>query len=185
MTATPADVAAIETGRHNGARLLDAATQLRADADQLLTMDVDHIDVDTCIRIAAAFKMAKGAIGAAEEFLAKHTSEVWQGKWSKDRVVEGVGTGHPYRSSKDVWDHDVVQAVIDKRMADSGGVLPDPHEVARWLLDVLAVNYFRVGKLEELDIDPQEYRHKEYGSVRLSVKTSDEIGATTRPEATP
>lgn len=166
-------------------RLLAESRHLHEWADGLLTADIEGMDWETSVRIAAELAAARKAIGAAEEFIAKHAGNVWPGKWREAQHIEGVGTAQPYRTKSRVkWDHDaLVKAVIDRHMTDSDGVLPDPYTAARWLTDAAQVGYWRVGKLTDLDIEADEYRSSELGNIRLRITSDHMVGDTTGEKA--
>lgn len=167
---------------HAAERLLAHATGLHHSADAVLTFDLEGIDWEATVRVAAELAAARKAVSAAEEFLAKHAGAVWPGPWREQQVVEGVGTANPYRTADRVkWDDDgLVKKVVERRMAAAGGVQPDPLETARWITDAAAFSYWRVGKLADLGIDVDEYRAKKRGNVRLRITTDHMVGDTTR-----
>jgi hypothetical protein len=171
-------------GHHAAERLLAHAHQIRSDADWILTVDLDGIDVESGARIAHELLMARKAISAAEEFVAKHVAEQWDGKWSDTLTVDGVGQVGPYRTRNTTWDHDdAVRDLVTARMEKAGGEMPDPMDVVRWVLSLVHVDYLRVGQLKEQGLDADEYRHTTYGTVRLRIKSDDMVGGTSREEA--
>jgi hypothetical protein len=140
-------------------------------ADQMLTESIDHLSVEQAIRASDECRKARAALAAIEEFLAKRIGILWDGAWKDKLTVEGVGQVQPYRPAKDKWDDEgVVHELVQKRIEETGGEMPDPLAVARWLLDAGAVSYWRVGVLKELGIDVADYRHREYGTVRLKIE---------------
>lgn len=185
MTApSPADVAAQQQSKANGIRMNAAAQTIREQADALLKMDLDGIDAETAVRINNTLRMARLAIGAAEEFVAKHAAAVWDGKWAKVLTVEGVGTARPYRSaSKTKWEHDaLVKQVVDCYLTEHDGDLSDPYDLVRAVTAAAAFDYWRTGVLEQLGIDPDDYREQTRGNIRLRITTHDQIGATTHED---
>jgi hypothetical protein len=182
MTDTIPTPAVLDTkrGKRAAEALLAHVRDVREQADAVLTMTLDDISWDDAVRIAHEIKMAKEALGAAEEFVAKHAASVWPAKWKDKQTVPGVGRAQPYRPGNTRWSEDeVLEDVVEKRMAELGGEMPDPMAVVRWVQTVAKLGYFRVGKLEELGLKPNDYRHTEYGSVRLRIESDDVIGATT------
>jgi hypothetical protein len=179
MTATPRDLDK-KRGQRSAAALIAHVRGIREQADAVLTMSIDDLDWDDAVRVAHELKMAKAALAAAEEFVAKHAGAVWPTPWKEEQTVDGIGRANPYRNRNTNWDNDdVVKEVVDRRMAALEGEIPDPRDVVRWITEVAHIDYFRIGKLRDLDIDPNEYRHTVYGTVRLGIKSDDVIGATT------
>jgi hypothetical protein len=157
---------------------------VRRSADAVLAFDLEGIGWEDSARIAAEVKSAALSLYAAADFLAKHTAEQWPGKWRDEQHIPGVGSVHPYRSANTKWDDDeVVEALIEKRMSDAGGEVTDPMSVVRWLLSAAKVDYWRVKELKALGLDPDEYRHTTYGTVRLGIKNDRMPGDTTREGA--
>lgn len=166
--------------RRPSSSLFDVAATLHRDADQILTYDVDDLDWEAAVRVGDELRKAKLAVAAAEEFVAKRAGKAWPGKWKDELTVEGVGRAHPYRTSNTKWDHDeLVREVVDRHMTEAGGEIPDPAAAVRWLVDVAHIDYWRVGLLKKLGVDVEDYRHTEYGAVRLSIKSDHMVGDTT------
>jgi hypothetical protein len=73
------------------------------------------------------------------------------------------------------WDHETTASrVIDAHMEQLGGEQPDPVAVASWLLAAGSVNYWRVGVLEDLGVDPddEDLRWKESGNPKIAYPSS-------------
>jgi hypothetical protein len=165
-------------------RLLAHVHGIHVSADAVLTYDLDGIGWEDTARVAAEVKSAVEALFAAAEFLAKHAANQWPSAWKDAQHIEGVGTVRPYRSSNTKWDDgEVVEALVEKRMAATGGEIPDPMTVVGWLLDAGKVDYWRTGKLKELGLEPDDYRHTTYGTVRLGIKNDRMVGDTTRDDS--
>lgn len=92
-----------------------------------------------------------------------------------ESLVDGIGRVHVHRRDAKVrWDErGTAHAIIDHHMEDLGGETPDPYVVLDWLLEAASVGYYRVTALRPLGIDPEEYRHKEKGSIAVDVPVPD------------
>lgn len=160
---------------HAAREMLTRAATVHVVADELLAYDLDDMTVEDAARIADECRKARAALSAAEEFLAKHVAHVWQGKWTDQLTVDGVGRVQPYRTYNDRWDHDeIVDQVVAAHMEETGGEVPDPMTVVRWLLSAAHVDYWRGGKLKELGVDVDDVRHREYGVPRLRIKSGSD-----------
>lgn len=91
------------------------------------------------------------------------------------RVIDGIGEINVARSrDRTKWDErGVARAVIDARMADSVGELPDPWDVAEWLLEVYGVSYCRVTPLRALGIEPKAFCEDEPGKPTVQLPRRD------------
>lgn len=126
-------------------------------------------DTPTLLGILQQLRHTKWLLDETDASICRHlylTSE--HGK----RVVDGVGQVAVYRTrSKEKWDtQGVARAVVDARMEDRGGEVPDdPWEVAEWLLEVLGVQYVRKTALDTLGIPRDPFYDSEPGSIRVDV----------------
>lgn len=92
------------------------------------------------------------------------------------QVLDGIGEVWVTRTrSKERWDErGVAQAVIDAKMGERGGEMPDePWDVAEWLLEVLSVGYVRKGALDALGIDRDPFYDSEPGKPQVTLPPRD------------
>lgn len=170
---------------HHLVELLLAHTHgIRVSADAVLTFPLEDIGWEDAVRVAAELKAAREAVGAAEEFLAKHAAHVWPSSWRDEQHIEGVGSCQPYRTKARVkWDHDgLVKAVVQRHVESTGGEVPDPLEAVRWITDAAQFAYWRTRHLTELDIEADDYRSSERGNVRLRITSDHMVGDTVRDD---
>lgn len=132
-----------------------------------------HATFPEAMHLLNRLQLLREAVQAAEAYVHRAAWEA-RGEEYGDVLVGDLPQASVRRTAAKVrWDHDgATKAVIDKHMADTGGEVPDPAAVARWLLDAAAVSYWRKGKLEALDIDPDEYVTSERGTPKITFTRS-------------
>lgn len=90
-----------------------------------------------------------------------------------DHVIDGIGPVKVSRSvTRKSWDErGIAQGVIDTRMQRDhpDGSLPNPWEVIDWFLEVVHVDYARVGSLKALGLDPEAYCDEELGRPSVTL----------------
>lgn len=87
-----------------------------------------------------------------------------------------LGEVRTYRRDARVkWDErGTGEAIIDAKMEERGGVLPDdPREVLTWLLEGASIGYYRKTALRALGIDPQDFYTSEKGTLAVDVPIPD------------
>jgi len=92
------------------------------------------------------------------------------------QVIDGIGEVWVARSKdRKKWDErGVAQAVLDHRMNERGGEIPnDPWEIAEWLLDVLAVSYVRVTPLRSMGLEPDAFCETVTGKPSVTLPPAD------------
>lgn len=103
-----------------------------------------------------------------------------KGYWSspKDEKLYSLGDGSVAfnaSTSKTKWDHKrVASVVIERLMAkqvdyDTGEMIPTSQLMTQ-LLDIVGISYWKVTKLRELNIDPEQYSEEGTTSYSASVK---------------
>lgn len=132
----------------------------------------DDYDETALWAMLGILRAAVRRAGLLDAVLVKHLYDTTK---KGQRLVEGIGQVRVYRrDSKVRWDErGTAMAVIDQHMADLGGEQPDPYVVADWLLEAGAVDYYRVTALRALGIDPEDYRHREKGTIAVDVPVPD------------
>lgn len=132
----------------------------------------DDYDETATLAMLGILRASVRRAGELDALLVAHLHE--HGTWGR-RLVDGIGEVRTYRRPKNVrWDErGTAMAVVDVKMAELGGELPDPHEVVSWLLEAAAVDYYRTGALKALGIDPEDYRHSEKGTRAVDVPVPD------------
>lgn len=114
----------------------------------------------------------KRALGVWDDHLSDQIAELMPGKWDE---VEGVGLVEVKRGAKRTkWDHDalsslVVARALDERKLDesTGEYEREAEAVSRVLRECAAFSYWRVTKLRERGIDPDEYAETQPGRVSV------------------
>lgn len=130
---------------------------------------VERLDWKDAVRLLADLRDAAHLLGVVDNALVKHI--YLTGEHGK-ATVEGVGQVQVSRSrDRRKWDErGVVQAVLDARMTERGGEMPnEPWEVAEWLLEVLGVGYCRVTPLRAMGINPADYCEDTPGNLTVSL----------------
>lgn len=90
-------------------------------------------------------------------------------------------TAQKSRSRRDVWDHrKLAFALVDRWCVNqvTGEVLIDLQAATGLmdrLLEVAHVDYWRVGELASLGVDPQEYRQREWGRWSVRVRRGRDV----------
>lgn len=151
--------------------LPDGVALVRAAVDRLddLARGVDRLDWQEATRLLRDLRDALVIAGSLDHALVRHI--YLTGEHGK-QVVEGVGQVQISRGrDRRKWDErGVVQAVLDARMTERGGEMPnEPWEVAEWLLEVLGVGYCRVTPLRAMGIDPANYCEDTPGNLQVSL----------------
>ena len=108
------------------------------------------------VKVLAVLRDVKWLLGVVDTSLVRHV--YLNGEHGK-QLIDGVGQVQVSRSrDRREWDGPAVaRAVIDAKMQDSDGTMPDPMDVAEWLLAVFPADRVRVTPLRELGIDPVEH----------------------------
>jgi hypothetical protein len=150
-------------------QLEQAAELLNAAAELLTTAPppISELDPDEATRILARIRDAGDTVGKIDALLCAHL--VGQ-RWG-ELEVDGLGVVKYRRTEKrERWDErGAAYAVLETKMAERGGELPDPRDVVDWLLEAASVGYFRKTALRSMGIDPGDYHHSERGNPAVDL----------------
>lgn len=148
------------------ASLSDAAEVLSQNA---MDPDVAKVDWQEAVRMLDRLRRATDLIGSVHDALVMH---VYLTGEHGDQEVEGVkgmvriARGRDRRS----WEVDrTALAVVEAKMQEREGEMPDPEEVVEWLLEVLHVDYARVTPMRGLGLDPKEFCQDRPGKVGVQL----------------
>lgn len=85
--------------------------------------------------------------------------------------VEGIGMVNVHRSTnRKHWDErSALFAVLDARLQERGGEVPDPAEVVEWVLEVAGINYLRVGALKAVGLRADDYCDTSPGTPQVAI----------------
>lgn len=127
--------------------------------------DYDPTDALTLLTVLRA---ATRVAGELDSLLVRH---IYRHGQRGEQLVDGIGRVFVRRKDVRVkWDQrGTAFAVVDQHMERLGGETPDPRDVVEWLLEAAAVGYYRVTALRALDLDPENYRHREKGDPAVDV----------------
>lgn len=156
---------------------LEQAVELALAAAQTLSESAVDVQVDPlpwqdALDLLRTVRRAKWLLDTVDSRLVKHA--YLHGEHGK-RLIDGIGEVWVGRGrSKEHWDErGVAQAVIDAKMADFEGAeegrLPDPWDVAEWLLEVLGVGYVRKTALDTLGIPREPFYTSEPGTLKVDL----------------
>lgn len=155
------------------AERLAAAVELFVQCAEVVNTEGLHGVPDTDwqdgVRLLARIRYAMDQAGYVQSSLTTH---VYLTGEHGDQDVEGVGRVKIARGrDRTKWDErGVVQAVLDAKMQERGGEMPnDPWDVAEWLLEVLGVGYCRVTPLRALGLDPKLFCEDTPGKVGVQL----------------
>lgn len=146
-----------------------AATRL---TEVAVASNVETLDPEEATEQLRYLRDAVWLLGTVDDALVRHI--YLKGEHGK-QLMEGVGEVYVGRSrSNEKWDErGVAQAVIDAKMADFAGAergeLPDPWDVAEWLLEVLGVGYVRKTALDTLGIPRAPFYDSTPGKLKVDV----------------
>lgn len=146
--------------------LLAAATRLSEVTHDTKTLP----DWQEAVRLLDKMRAAADQAGAVKDALVRHV--YLTGEHGRNVIVEGVGPVDITRArDRKAWDErGMIQAVIDRRMEERGGEMPnEPWEVVEWVLEVASVDYGRVTPLRALGLDPDDYCTSTPGRVGVSL----------------
>lgn len=130
--------------------LLAASAELTS--EHAVAAQLETLEETDALQALGLLRHATWLAGTVDAALVRHlylTSE------HGERLIDGVGKVRVYRSrSSERWDErGVARAVIDAKMEERGGELPDdPGEVAEWLLEAVSVGYARKTVLRGMGI---------------------------------
>jgi hypothetical protein len=144
-----------------------AAGDLHRTTDRL-----EHYDETAVIAMLGIIRAAVRRAADLDALLVGQLHD--HGTWGR-RLVDGIGEVRTYRRPKNVrWDErGTAEAIIDVKMEERGGEVPEPGEVVAWLLEAASIGYYRTGALKALGIDPEDYRHSEKGTRAVDVPVPD------------
>jgi hypothetical protein len=179
MTATPRDLDK-KRGQRSAAALLAHVRGIREQADDLLTVELDHLSCDDAARALHEIQMARKSLQASEEFLIERIHDAWGQDFKTPRHVEGVGVVRAFRGqARKAWEHEsLVHDVVDAHLAQLDGEIPDPFTTARWIREAAGFSYWKSGALKALGLDPDDYCESTRGRRTVSISTDDVIGGT-------
>lgn len=154
--------------------LQGAVETLRDAADALNTAalgTVETTDWQDAIRYLADLRDATDHIGAVTAGLTRH---VYLTGEHGDVDVDGVGRVKIARArDRKEWDsRGAVFAYIDARMVAREGELPDPTDVAEWVMDVLpatASTSCKVTPLRAVGLDPKAFCEDKPGKIGVTL----------------
>jgi hypothetical protein len=156
-----------------GVTLEQAADLLYAAAELLTTAPppIDQLDVDEATRLLSRIRDAVDVVRKVDSLLC---ARLIRDRWGAHEV-EGIGVVRYRRTSvKDRWDErGAAFAVLEARMRERGGELPDPAEVVEWLLEAASIGYYRKTALRAMQIDPGDYFHSEPGNPAVDLPKRD------------
>lgn len=141
-------------------------------AERLGSADFSALDAQTAVQLDYVLDEARKVISKTEDQVAEHAAAVWPGRWDVVLAVPGVGNARPYEKKPNKkWDNEALVAeVLDRRLAASGGELPDPAGIVGWITEAAAFSYWRNGVLEALGINPRDFvEFGESSGVRLAI----------------
>lgn len=166
--------------RHTAASLLAHVRGLRAQADALLTADLDAMSCDEAVRLLHEVQMTRKSLQASEEFIAARIHDSWKGDTRTPLHVEGVGMVRVFRGKdRKAWQHEaLLRDVVDAHLAATGGEIPDPFTVAGWVREAAGFSYWKATVLKGLGLDPDEYAETSQGRRTVAISTDDMIGDT-------
>jgi hypothetical protein len=157
---SPKPMTAEQLERRSSGRLNAVLFDLDAVAVDLNTEMVGARDL-SFTELLALLNRAEVALDAIQTSVAGLRRTTWQARGDAygDIEIEGLPPVKLRRTStRKRWDdRAVVDALLDRKLAPLEGDLPPAWDVADWLLDAAHVDYWRTGKLKELDIDPDDY----------------------------
>lgn len=162
----PERLAAAVWGMEEAARELDEA------ALGVSSSSIEWPDLATLIE---GLRRARTRAHAVESSLETQAAAGMIASDTKAADVPGVGRVEWRRgATRKQWQHDTIaQAVLDARLAETGGEMPDPWTVRDWLTEAAHIDYWRVGVLKGLGIDPADVCDTEPGKVTLDIVTPD------------
>lgn len=143
------------------------------EAAQALLAETDGLDQATPEEIATILYAVRRTIGdtvkQVEAGLTLALTQTWHVSQAP-RIVDGLPPIMVRRSTRSVkWPTPdrTAAAVVDAHMRRDhpDGVVPEPGEVSRWLLDAAGIGYWRTTDLRGLGIDPDDHRVIERGHL--------------------
>lgn len=129
------------------------------------------MDAEAALRYLRRLRDCTADLGRLDNDLERHVYLI--GRHGK-QVLDGVGGVSVYRTdARERWDErGVAQAVVDVRMGERGGEIPDdPWEVAEWLLEVFGIGYVRKTALRSLGIPREPFYSSEVGRPKVQFDT--------------
>lgn len=135
--------------------------------------DPDEYDPDAALVLLRVLRAAVRRAGMMDALIVKH---LYDHGPRGERIVDGVGRAFVHRRDAKVkWDErGTASAVVDAKMAERGYEVPDdPMEVVTWLLEAASVGYYRVTALKAMGIDPDDFRHREKGTIAVDISVPD------------
>ena len=144
-------------------------------AGDLHRISDDPDDYDARTDALTILAVLRAGIRRAQELDALLVKHIYDHGQRGEQLVDGIGRVHVHRRDAKVkWDErGTAMAVVDWHMKQLGGEQPDPYVVVDWLLEAASVGYYRVTALRPLGIDPEDYRHKEKGTIAVDVPVPD------------
>lgn len=132
--------------------------------------DYDHEEALLILRtLRAAIRRAQ----TLDALLVKH---LWDHGQRGTQLLDGIGEVRVHRRDARVkWDErGTAEAIVSRKMEERGGETPDdPMEVVTWLLEAASIGYYRLGSLRAMHIDPDDYRHREKGTIAVDLPIPD------------
>lgn len=177
---TPADMTPItrlpaRRNRTKAWKSLDAAlTKIERDTEAVSrkAMDLEETTWEESAELLARLRDVTSTLKDVDAGLVRYIAAAWRTERIRGfREVPGVGVFEVHRSAnRRAWQsRSLAKEVVDARMRLAEGVVPDPQEVAGWILDAAGVGYWKVTVLKPLGIDPDDYCHTEYGSSKVEI----------------
>lgn len=142
---------------------------LEPTVEQLGTLRPGDLDWQDAIRVLARIRKVLETIRVVDADLVRH---IYLTGEHGDQELEGLGRVRVVRGKERIrWEsRSAVFAYLDSMMVEQGGEIPEPAQVAEWVMEVLPANAstsVKVSGLKRVGIDPRSFCEESPGALAV------------------